>query len=91
MLRRLPTTIAAPTAIAITLAPLVAILAIGIAMNGRPGIGALSAVALLWGVIAPLAAVYPGLAAILAMRSRAETAVVGIAAAAPHSSLPSVS
>jgi hypothetical protein len=73
---------AAP-AIAVALAPLAVFIAVGVAMNGRPAVGPFSAWMLLWGVLAPLAAVYPGLAAFIATRSRAEMAVVGVAVAAP--------
>jgi hypothetical protein len=79
----LPAVVEGLPAIGVALAPLVGILAVGIAMNGQPGIGPLSATALLWGVIAPLAAIYPGLTAFIAPRSRAEMAVVGVAVAAP--------
>jgi hypothetical protein len=81
--RSRPAVIAGPRAIAVALAPLVAIIAVSIATSGHDGIGPLSAAAVLWGVLVPLAAVYPGLAAFIAPRSRAETLVVGVAVAAP--------
>jgi hypothetical protein len=80
--RRPPAFDAAP-AIAAALAPLSVLVVVGVAMNGRPAVGPFSAWMLLWGVLAPLAAVYPGLAAFIATRSRAETAVVGVSVAAP--------
>jgi len=73
MLRRASTVTAGPPAVAVLVVPLVALV---VALSPLPN-------EIVFGVIAPLMAVYPGLSAFIAQRSRAETAVIVIAAAAP--------
>jgi hypothetical protein len=74
MLRRPLTVTAGQSAILILLVPLVALVA---------GLSGPLPNEIVFGVVAPLLAVYPGLSAFIAKRSRAQTAVIGIAAAAP--------
>jgi hypothetical protein len=75
--------IPAVPAIAIVLAPLFVIIGLGIAMAGRSGIGPVGALEITYGIIVPVAAIYPGLAAFVGQRSRIETVIVAVAAAAP--------
>ena len=67
----------------VALAPLVGIVALGVAMDGQSAIGPFSAVFLLWGVILPLLALYPGIAAFVARRVRESWLVMGAATLAP--------
>jgi hypothetical protein len=67
----------------VALTPLVVGLALGVAMDNRPGIGPFSSDQLTYWVILPLIAIYPTVAAIARRMAYAPTTVLMIAAIAP--------
>jgi hypothetical protein len=70
-------------ALVVALAPLAIGVAIGIAMDGRSGLGPFSSATLVYWVILPLAALYPTIAAIARRMAYAPTTVLVVASIAP--------
>jgi hypothetical protein len=73
----------------VALAPLGIGLAIGIAMDGKPGLGPLTASQLFWWLLVPLAAIYPAVAAFARVQAYAPTTVLVVATIAPAFALAS--
>ena len=70
-------------AVAVALAPLVVGVSIGIAMDGKDGLGPFTAAQVTYWVILPLAALYPTIAAIALRMAYAPTTVLVVASIAP--------
>jgi len=67
----------------VALVPLGIGLAIGIAMDGKPALGPLTASQLFWWALVPLAAIYPAVAAFARVQAYAPTTVLVVATVAP--------
>jgi hypothetical protein len=70
-------------ALLVALAPLAIGVAIGIATDGKPGLGPISSAALLYWVLLPLAALYPTIAAVALRMAYAPTTILVVASIAP--------